>query len=202
MALTEREQARSGPRNMKPPGSIEWCWQTLDLLKIRWQRKDFTDQQFEETLTELRQQEVWKVVPPEQPYGSLDALLKAEIGHTQQDAKEILLGHGGDRRSKEFQDYNYNLEKALQGTTARYLLNRLKRKRPDLAEAYTRGEYRSVHAAAKAAGWIKEPTPLDELHRAWRKASHEERIQFFNDIPDSERALLLQELDAIETRAT
>jgi hypothetical protein len=182
VALTQREQARSGPRSDKPLGSIAWCWQTLDLLKIRWQRKDFTDQQFEETLEELRQHEVWKVIPPDNPYGSLQALLEAEIGHTEQEAKEILLGHGGDRRSQEFQDYNCNLEKALQGNSARYVLNRLKRKRPDLAEAYARGEYRSVHAAAKAAGWVKESTPLDELRRAWKKASTEERRCFVHEL--------------------
>jgi hypothetical protein len=150
MVLTERQRAPAGPRDEKRPGSVEWCWQTLDLLKIQWQRKDLTDKEFEETLQELRTQEVWKVVPPEQPYGSLDVLLEAEIGRSESEAKDYLLGHGGDRRSQEFQDYSGNLEKALQGNTARYLLSRLKRKRPDLAEAYARGEYRTVKAAARA----------------------------------------------------
>jgi Family of unknown function (DUF6011) len=82
--LTERQRARSGPRDEKVPGSVAWCWQTLDLLKIQWQRKDFDDRQFKETLAELRQQEVWTVVPPEAPYGSLEALLGAELGLDQQ----------------------------------------------------------------------------------------------------------------------
>ena len=46
MPLTERDRACFGPRDAKPLGSLAWCWQTLDLLKTRWQRKDFTDQQF------------------------------------------------------------------------------------------------------------------------------------------------------------
>src|SRR5678815_310545 len=91
LPLTDRERAYFGPRNTKPAGSIAWCWQTLELLKIRWQRKDFTDQQFAETLEEVRQHEVWKTVPPAQPYGSLDALLDAEIGCTDADAQP----HGG-----------------------------------------------------------------------------------------------------------
>lgn len=78
--LSDRQRARLGPRDEKPPGSLEWCWQTLDLLKIRWQRKELTDQQFEETLQEIKDHEVWKVVPPEHPYGSLEALLSAEVG--------------------------------------------------------------------------------------------------------------------------
>ena len=44
MPLTERDRACFGPRDAKPLGSLAWCWQTLDLLKTRWQRKDFTDQ--------------------------------------------------------------------------------------------------------------------------------------------------------------
>jgi ParB-like chromosome segregation protein Spo0J len=80
--LTERQRARSGPRDEKVPGSVAWCWQTLDLLKIQWQRKDFDDQQFEETLQEVRQHEVWKVVPPERPYGSFEVLMDAETGRT------------------------------------------------------------------------------------------------------------------------
>jgi uncharacterized protein DUF6011 len=78
--LTERDRACAGPRDEKEPGSIAWCWQTLDLLKIRWQRKGFTDQQFRETLQEIKDQEVWQVLPPEAPYGSFAALLEAEVG--------------------------------------------------------------------------------------------------------------------------
>ena len=78
--LTDRDRACFGPRDEKPPGSVAWCWQTLDLLKIRWQRKELTDRQFEETLQEIKDHEVWKVVPPEHPYGSLEALLSAKVG--------------------------------------------------------------------------------------------------------------------------
>jgi hypothetical protein len=78
--LTDRDRACFGPRDEKEPGSISWCWQTIDLLKNRWTRKDLTDQQWAEILAELRHHEVWKTVPPEEPYGSLEALLGAELG--------------------------------------------------------------------------------------------------------------------------
>src|SRR5262249_6331593 len=32
-----------GPRDMLQPGSVEWCYRTLDLLKIRYERKALTD---------------------------------------------------------------------------------------------------------------------------------------------------------------
>jgi hypothetical protein len=79
-SLSDRDRACMGPRNQKPVGSVAWCWQTIDLLKNRWNRKDFTDQQWEETLAELAQHAVWNVVPPEQPYGSFERLLAAELG--------------------------------------------------------------------------------------------------------------------------
>jgi hypothetical protein len=78
--LSESDRACFGPRDEKPAGSIAWCWQTIDLLKHRWVRKELTDQQFAETLQEIKDHEVWNVVPPERPYGSLAALLSAKIG--------------------------------------------------------------------------------------------------------------------------
>jgi hypothetical protein len=35
-----------------------------------------------------------------------------------------------------------------------------------------------VRSAAKAAGFVHEPTPLDYLHRYWRKVSPEARARF------------------------
>ena len=68
------------------------------------------------------------------------------------------------------------------GNSADYLAARIKRDRPDIAEAVERGEYRSIRQAAIAAGIVKQNTPLDTLRRAWRKASEEERAQFRDEI--------------------
>jgi hypothetical protein len=75
------------------------------------------------------------------------------------------------------------------GRASRYRIGRLKRDYPDIAEALARGEYRSVRAAAKAAGFVREPTPLVLLLRAWRHASPEERERFLTAIrPPTEGA--------------
>ena len=183
--LTERDSASFGPRTEKPAGSVPWCWQTIDLLKIRWQRKDFTDQQFAETLAELRQQKVWEVVPPEQPYGSIDALLQAEIGYTEQEAMrrkvaetQALQPHGTNQHSNTGVDV-VNSTSVQGGNSRDYLLARLKRDSPEIAEALARGEYPSVRAAAKAAGLISDPTPLTLLQRAWTKAAPADHQGFF-----------------------
>lgn len=61
--------------------------------------------------------------------------------------------NGGDRRSASFQ----RCEKPLARGSVGYFLGRLERDRPDLLEAYRRGEYRSIRQAAIAAGYVKPP---------------------------------------------
>lgn len=61
---------------------------------------------------------------------------------------------------------------------ANYLLRRLARDRPDILAAYERGEYATPTAAARAAGIKVGPTPLEALHRAWRKATPDDRATF------------------------
>ena len=44
------------------------------------------------------------------------------------------------------------------------------------------GEYKSVRAAAIDAGIVKIPTALDQLRKAWAKASADERATFLGEI--------------------
>jgi hypothetical protein len=87
--LTEREQARTGPRALKPVGSPEWCWQTLDFFKDALRHVDEQYRQAEEVLEELQRAKAWEKVPPEAPYGSLDAMLRAETGMTAQQLRQL-----------------------------------------------------------------------------------------------------------------
>ncbi len=52
------------------------------------------------------------------------------------------------------------------GNKAEYLVRRLKRDAPHIAEAVGRGEYPSAWAAAKAAGIMKDQTPLERVQAA------------------------------------
>lgn len=83
--------------------------------------------------------------------------------------------HGGDRSKID----NVKLgEVRTQGGNSRaYLLRRLERERPDLAELVKSGEM-SAHAAAIQAGYKSSPSPAAQLHKWWGKASEDERSRF------------------------
>lgn len=81
----------------------------------------------------------------------------ADLGLDTRDAK--LLGHGGDRKSEEFQGNqvdNINLKATQGGTSQHYLLSRIARDCPELLDDIGPGKtYRSARAAAIAAGIVK-----------------------------------------------
>jgi hypothetical protein len=154
--LTEKEAALSSPLELKKPGSVDWCWQILFVVKHMWNSKIRSETRWIEILRELEEYHVWDVVPPEKPYGSLDALLKAEIGVAAEESTQIvkLRANGGDRKSGNYQAYNISLKQY--GTAAQYLTARLERDHPAIHERMKRGEYKSVRAAAKEAGLVRD----------------------------------------------
>jgi hypothetical protein len=167
-APTEREQALFNPRADKPVGSAAWCWQTIALLQGYWSHLETSSGYVEGVLRELEGARAWEVVPPEKPYGSLDALLRAEIGADRnairsriddlraQGAKTTALhANGGDRRSPEFQIDGVNLKR--DGNSADYLLARIKRDAPEVLERFVSGEFPNVRAAADVAGIPRPP---------------------------------------------
>jgi hypothetical protein len=52
----------------------------------------------------------------------------------------------------------------------------------DWLKRYEAGEFKSVRAAAIAAGIVKVPTVIDKLRAAWKKATKEERLAFLEEI--------------------
>ena len=113
--LTEREAALIGPRQLKQPGSPEWCWQTVDYLKNSIRHVSEQWRQAEQVMDQLKQVKAWRVIPPEHPYGTLNALLKEELGFDERQIKNQILkaklaAHGGDRRSQQFQVDNIQLK--------------------------------------------------------------------------------------------
>jgi hypothetical protein len=188
-----REQAEIGPRALKPPNSVEFAWQTVSWLKDHFRYKSVSDERWQEALDEAERYRIYERVPPEKPYGSLDALLRAEIGLGVVESQiavraraAALAGnpqvtesneHGGDHTTEEGKA-TLLYKVAQYGTSQEYLIRRLKRDAPDIAEALGRGEYPSARAAAKAAGIIKTLSPFDLLKREWEKASEDERRRF------------------------
>ena len=61
------------------------------------------------------------------------------------------------------------------GTSAAYIVGRLKRDRPDIYERLERGGFRSARAAGIAAGIVRVPTPFEQIVRLLPKLSDDER---------------------------
>jgi len=170
------------PRDEKAPGSIAWCFQTLSLLEGRWRTKDLTDKQWEDALGEIRDYAVWNIIPPEAPYGSLDAMLRAELGCTEVEATTTVQAYSRRERAQQLaqtveprarrgeigkgRDRCYNVTSNERGNNADYLASRLKRDAPAFAEALARGEYPSVRAACIAAGIVVPQPPQIAMRRS------------------------------------
>jgi hypothetical protein len=105
----------------------------------------------------------------------------AEKAKATMEAAPSEVGPGqGHRSDLEHRDDSTKLTRG--STSAAYLAARIKRDRPDIVAGVERGEYKSIRAAAIAAGIVKPPSPLDTLRKAWRKASDAERAAFLAEI--------------------
>ena len=167
LELTEQDIANVGPRDLKEPGSPTWCWQTVSLLQTMWTSLDLSEARYEEVWQQADEQQIWETIPEDNPFGTKEEMLRQlEVGDYQQARRRLSLQpvarkvrrkfeHGGDRRSGEFQVDNYQLETPNQGGTNKdYLLARLYHQHYDIFERWERGEFRSVRAAAIAAGIV------------------------------------------------
>jgi hypothetical protein len=181
--LTDREKANASPLIMKMKGTPEWCWQTLDSLKRNVELISKRYEEVDDQLEDIKKYEIWNVIPPGAPYGSLDAMLAAELSTDADSLRgkiQELRSHGGDRRSGNFQVDNVNLKRRSKaGNSTEYLLGRLKRDRPELAIRVMEGEM-SAHAAAIEAGFIKPPNPLQQILGLLPKLSKEETQKLIN----------------------
>jgi len=133
--------------------------------------------------------EVADAIIAEDDGNKLITTIKEEVAAQRMATVEPLAKHGAPSASERMErvdkldDVKFRgADEMGGGNSADYLAARIKRDRPDIAEAVERGEYRSIRQAAIAAGIVKQNTPLDTLRRAWRKASEEERAQFRDEI--------------------
>jgi hypothetical protein len=71
--------------------------------------------------------------------------------------------------------------KPERGTSKAYILDRLKRERPDLFRKVAAKEL-SANAAAIEAGWRRKPSALENALKAFRKLTNEERRAFLDKV--------------------
>lgn len=171
----EVRRAQVGPRAMKDPASREYAIQTLYSLKMYLESKEIDERRLREELEVIKTHKHWKVLG----YDSLDTYLKTETGLT---AAEILgrakqavikavcaaaeeagpLKHGGDRKSESAdQGDNNHIDRKHGSTDPTYLARKLLTEQPETFSKLKAGEFRSVRAAAKHCGIVKDkPTKV------------------------------------------
>ncbi len=179
--LSDRDRAQAGPRQLKEPGSPEWCWQTVYYLKDCMRHVSEEWRQAEQVLEDLVKTRAWQVIPPEQPYGTLDKMLEAEVGLPAREIRALIRKAGlaarGTNRDPETGQWsrvdNINTVGALGGGTSEtYTIRRLRRDRPDLAECVERGDLSANQAAIKAGFRRRSMSiPVDDAERAFRRLS-------------------------------
>lgn len=170
--LTPKERAAVGPRALKELGSPEWCWQTVEYLKESMRHVAEQYRQAEQVLDDLKRVKAWTKIPPEKPYGSLDAMLKAEVGlgveqvrgqiKSAKDRAKALEGkrintkRGGPiSKQNDANCDNITVRGATDGgTSADYLTRRIARDHPEILRRMQAGEFPSVRAAALEAGIV------------------------------------------------
>lgn len=159
--VTDQDRASlSGPRDMKTPGDLDWCWQTISALQSMWKSLDLDFERYQRVWQEAEEHRVWEQIPPGTPYGSKEAFLDA-LGVGDEEAARArvattsfrvapLKRHG--QRGKRRADQQVFSKKKLGSMSADYLTGRIARDRPDVWERMKAGEFKSVAAAARAAG--------------------------------------------------
>lgn len=171
------------------PGTRPW----VDTLVSNGRRyADFTEKDVRplvDRYRQLKEHEAWQVWLPDEPK-TLERFCTEAFGYSaefletmdrgvqvldgqghegpisEQQALAALKENGGDRRSAEFQSDNITLKDGGRGTSETYILRRLKRDRPDLAELVLDGKV-TARAAGIAAGFIPRmaSVPIDDPDR-------------------------------------
>ena len=155
----------SGPRTMKEPGSVDWCWQTVSALQHMWQSLHLNYEHYITILNEAEDEAIWEKIPQGQPYGSKAKMLaQVEVGDSKDVRKRMRMqtlaaqakalqkqGRPANGTSGDENVYSDSL-KPKGGADPKYLLQRIARDRPDILQRVTDGEFTSALAAARAAG--------------------------------------------------
>lgn len=154
------DSALSGPRALKEEGSADWCWQTIDLLKRYLFNIEQTWRQADQVIGELEHVQAWKVIRPGKPYRSFNAMCLDLLGMPASDVRGRIdrekikaLGPVGAPGHKANAG-DTNISSLSSANDADYVVARLKRDDPDLAEKVVRGEV-TPNAAAREKGWRK-----------------------------------------------
>lgn len=136
----------------------------IERVNIKLTAVKMSIRHWENMIKELLNEKVWERYPPEKPYGTVDTLLKEEIGYDLAESMKEVDRRAADYLAKvaiparkpgnptgnnqyqvkeERKGYNNNNSKH-RGTDPKYLTSVIARDRPDILERMKAGEFRSV----------------------------------------------------------
>ena len=166
--LTEREQADVGNRSKKEPGSVPWSWQTITAMQFMWENLAICHDSYVEVWREAEEHAIWEKIPPDNPFGSKEAMLeRLKIGDEDAAGAKVaglaavtkpLKRHGTNQHSTNGDGGHVAQHVLPSSTRTDYLTARIARDRPDIHQRMLNGEFTTVAAAARAAG-ISKPRP-------------------------------------------
>lgn len=187
-----------GPQEDWPQGSPEWAERASNRLQLAAKSVSYsTAHHLIDQIKLILARRPWEYWPPNAPFQTPDDYCLKVTGHSWEalinvveefrhdaqmgrDMRALLAEAQAEHRGQgtRTDQHVYNINKLKRGGTgSAYLLRRLAHKHPDILKDYKRGKYRSVRAAAKAAGIIKEPTPFEQIKRLLPKLTAAERRQ-------------------------
>ena len=170
--LIEQQEAASmeGPRALKEPGDVLWCWQTISALQSIWKSLNLDYDRYTRVWAEAEEHAIWEKIPQDKPFGTKEAMLKAlEAGDdsaarhriaVQAIAARPLLKHGGPSKKKNRPSYT----KVGYGGSIDKISARLARDYPEIWERMKRGEFASAADAAREAGLKVDQPKSIRLH--------------------------------------
>jgi hypothetical protein len=84
----ERHEALQGPIQLKDPNSFEFAYQQLYWIKVLYSSWNSSLRQWKDAVEKADEFRIYDRLPdPSHPYGSLDAMLQAELGFTRDDVR-------------------------------------------------------------------------------------------------------------------
>lgn len=183
------------------PGSERWCVAVREQARISLNSAKSTREHVHRWVKALQDKEGFRKLkdrsgrnfmswdmfcqaPPPHGFGmttdEVEALIASKPMAQQLAAdpeEKPLNANGGDRKTVNGKSVLSDNTDS-RGASAEYLVRRLKRDAPEIAQALGRGEYKSARAAGIAAGIVRVPTPCEICQREWKKMNASERKKF------------------------
>jgi hypothetical protein len=190
-----------GPAEDWPTGSVEWALRLANKLNYTIKNaSEFGVEPIIPLVIQAVDHKPWKVWPENEPAGSIDRFFFYATGRDYQQIHTLISGYIRDdalarrlaaakgkdesegRPQGHHRDSHHRDSMITQGNSDNDLLRRLARDHDDIMSAYERGEFKTVRDAARAAGIKVDPTTLQILRRAWKRASDDKRATFLKEI--------------------